>query len=116
MKSYKVITQNGITIIKAVDHQFTMQVLKADSTKLSGNTAVLEATLYIEQGGFLPECSYLFELLDDEMQPTDMKVDIDQFKAAVDYFFNTVMGTDLYVKSIPRASTLCPAVVKNYHF
>ena len=77
---------------------------------------MLEATLYVEQGGFLPVCSYLFELLDEELQPTDKEVDIIRFKAAIDFFFNTVMGTDLYVKSMQRASTLCPAVVKNYHF
>lgn len=116
MENYKVIIRDGITIIEAAKHELAMQVLNAESVKLSGDTAVLEATLYIEQGGFIPKCSYLFELLDDELKPTDKEVDLNHFKAAVDFYFNTVMGTDLYIKSIPRASTLCPAVVKNYHF
>jgi len=116
MDKFKVATEQGITIITHVEGNLTLRVLDAATTNLPGDTAVIEATLYIEQGGFIPKCSYFFELTDPITHLMNNEADIDNFKAAVDFFFNSVLGTDLYVKSIPKASSLCPAERKYYQY
>ncbi len=116
MDKFTVSEAQGVTVISAVEHNLKLRVLAAESTTLPGNTAVIEATLYVEQGGFVPKRSYFFELIaDKDVLPTE-HVSVDIFKAMVDFFFNHVLGTDLFVKSIPRASVLCPAERRGYEF
>lgn len=116
MEKFTVATEHGITVIIGVEERLKLRVLDAATTTLPGDTPVIEATLYIEQGGFIPKCSYFFELTDPITHLMNSATDIDNFKAAVDFFFNTVLGTYLYVKSIPKASSLCPAERKNYQY
>ncbi|MFD0751287.1 hypothetical protein ACFQZS_14145 [Mucilaginibacter calamicampi] len=114
MDKFKVYTKSGVPVVEDVVNNFRFRVVDSKTVKLTGETAVLEATLYAEQGGFVPVQSYLFELVNSAGEGTDMEVNIDDFKTAVDFFFNSVLGTDLFVKSIPKASTLCPDEVKQY--
>ncbi len=116
MDKFKVATEQGITIITHAEGNLTLRVLDAATTNLPGDTAVIEATLYIEQGGFIPKRNYFFELTDPITHLMNNEADIDNFKAAVDFFFYSVLGTDLYVKSIPKASSLCPAERKHYQY
>ncbi|MGY3211362.1 hypothetical protein [Mucilaginibacter sp. HD30] len=116
MEKFKVATEQGITIITHVEANLKLRVLDAATTTLPGDTPVIEATLYIEQGGFIPKCRYFFEVTDTVTNLMNTEADIDNFKAAVDFFFNSVLGTDLYVKRIPKASSLCPAERKHYHY
>ena len=116
MEKFKVATEQGITIITHVEANLKLRVLDAATTTLPGDTPVIEATLYIEQGGFIPKCSYFFELTDPISNLMNSEVDLENFKAAVDFFFTGVLGTELYVKSIPKASSLCPAERKHYHY
>jgi hypothetical protein len=116
MDKFKVSAINGLTVVEDLINNFRFHVLDSKSTQLSGETAVLEATLYIEQGGFVPTRSYLFELINGHGESISLDVDIDDFKTAVDFFFHSVLGTDLFVKSIPIASSLCPVERKLYHF
>jgi hypothetical protein len=61
------------------------------------NTAYCLATQYIIKGGFIPEKMYVFE--------TDEQ-DLEKLKRLVDEYFATVVKTDLYVKEVPKDSTL----------
>jgi hypothetical protein len=116
MEKFKAATEQGITIITQTESNLKLRVLDAATTTLPGDTPVIEATLYIEQGAFIPKCSYFFELIDPVINLINNEADLNNFKAAVDFYFNTVLGTDLYVKSIPKASSLCPAERKHYQF
>ena len=79
------------------------------------NTAVLEASLYKEAGSFVQSCSYLFEALDNADQPLS-EVSIDEFNNAVDFFFTSLLDTDLYIKRIPKTSSLCAPEMKAFKF
>jgi hypothetical protein len=88
-----------------------MRVFKVDNSFLKGQIALLEATLYIEKSSFVPSDSYLFEALD--YHSID-HLNLDDFKAAIAFYLNSVLGTNLYVISVPRASLLCPIERKMY--
>jgi hypothetical protein len=64
MKVYNVILADEITVIELEDKSFRMRVYKANEQVLTREPALLEATKYIEQQGFRPTDSYIFELID----------------------------------------------------
>ncbi|WP_454804067.1 hypothetical protein [Mucilaginibacter phyllosphaerae] len=79
------------------------------------DTANLEVTVYKEDGTFIPQCSYLFEAVDGAGQPlTD--VAIDDFKKAVDAYCTQVLAVEYFIKSIPRASSLCTQEMQAFNF
>ena len=102
-------------IIERMKQPFKMRVAKNELAKTNQNTALLEATLYKEDGVFVKNGSYLFEALDSDNQPVT-EVDIDAFKSAVDFFLTSVVGTEHYVKSIPKASSLCHQEMRLFGF
>jgi hypothetical protein len=116
MKVYNVILADEMTVIELEDKSFRMRVYKANEQVLIGETALLEATTYIEQQGFRPTDSYLFELIDTNGIALKECHDIDHFKSAITFFFNTILDTELFVISIPQASMLCPIERKGYNF
>jgi hypothetical protein len=114
MEGYIITTREDITIIEMQNKGFKMRVLKDGGNHFKGVTALLEATLYIEKNSFVPVCSYFFELLDADNNPSSQCTDVDFFKAAVGFYFNTLLDTELYVISVPKASILCPAERREY--
>jgi hypothetical protein len=103
------------TIVEQVNSPFKMSVTKNKIADNEPATALLEATVYKEEGAFVRHCTYLFEALDARNQPLS-HVDIDEFKQAVDLYFAEVLATDYYVKSIPRASSLCHREMQKFNF
>jgi hypothetical protein len=103
------------TIVESIKRPFKMSVVKDKAAPAARNTALLEATLYKEDGSFIRQCSYLFEALDANNQPLNY-VDVDDFKTAVDLYFTEVLATEYYVKSIPRASSLCHSEMQKFNF
>lgn len=61
------------------------------------NTAYCLATEYIIKGGFIPVKVFVFETEGH---------DLEALKKIVDDYFATVVKTDLYVKEVPKDSTL----------
>lgn len=61
------------------------------------NTAYCLVTQYMIKGGFIPEKVYVFET-DDH--------DLEALKKVVDEYFSTVVKSELYVKEVPKDSTL----------
>ncbi|AMR30664.1 hypothetical protein A0256_04095 [Mucilaginibacter sp. PAMC 26640] len=115
MEDFTVKMDGGVTIIESHKRQFRMSVQKDRQVNADRNTALMDATLYKEQGSFVRDCSYIFEALNIHNEPL-VSVDIELFKNAVDFFFTSVLGTDLYVKSIPRSSSLCGQHLKAFQF
>src|SRR4051812_3694365 len=115
MSDYKVSVSKEPTIIERPEGAFKMSVQRDVKLREDRNTALLEATLYKESGSFVKDGYFVFEALDKQNQPVK-EVNIDDFKDAVDFFFTSLLGTEHYVKSIPRASSLCRAELKSFQF
>ncbi len=56
-----------------------------------------QATLYSIKGGFIPEKVFVFQT---------ESYDLDALKKVVDFYFTTLMETELYVKEVPQDSAL----------
>jgi hypothetical protein len=102
METYKVKVEIGFTTVKTLNPPFKMSVRKDIKANVDGNTALMEAILYKEDGVFVKDCSYLFEALNKDHNPISKVSSIDNFKAAVDFFFKSVLNTEYYLKSIPK--------------
>ncbi|WP_374949786.1 hypothetical protein [Mucilaginibacter sp.] len=102
-------------VLRGLKQPFGLRVTKDKKPVMGQNTAVIEVTLYQESGSFIPQCSYLFEAVDAAGQSLAY-VDVNEFKRAVDDHCTEVLGTVLYVKSIPRASSLCPKELQAFDF
>lgn len=106
---------NGQAVLEGTTQPFKLRVTK-DITAVEGqNTALLEVTVYRENGSFIPHCSYLFEAVDSSGQPLTY-VDLNEFKKAVDEYCADVLATEYYVKSIPKASSLCNKEMQAFNF
>lgn len=102
-------------VLEGVTQPFKLRVTKDKAAVEGSNTALLEVTVYEENGSFTPQCSYLFEAWDSKGQPLSM-VDLDGFKKAVDDYCTQVLATTYYLKSIPRASSLCNPEMRAFNF
>ena len=102
-------------VLEGNPQPFKLRVTK-DKIAIKGqNTALLEATIYEENGSFIPKCNYLFEAVDNNDQPLTY-VDVAEFKKAVDGYCTQVLATGYYVKSIPKASSLCSKAMQAFNF
>ena len=61
MEQYKLTMQGGLTVIEQVQQAFRMSVHRERKPPAGTNTALMEATLYREEGVFVKNGSYLFE-------------------------------------------------------
>jgi hypothetical protein len=93
-----------------------MSVNKNKKATAQSDTALIEATLFIEDSVFVQDSCYLFEAIDEHHMPLTDDVNIDDFKAAVDHYFTRILKTKLYLKSIPRCSSLCNKEFKLFLF
>ena len=116
MEQYSLTIANDLTIIQQLHGKFKMSVHKNRVVNAGAATAIIEGTLYREEGVFVQSCIYIFEALGDDNRPLTDGVNIDDFKRAVDFFFTQVLQTDLYLKGIPRTSSLCSHLVKMFAF
>jgi hypothetical protein len=111
MVGYKVHIQDNEVVIELKESGFKMRVFTAENEALKDERAILEATQYIEKTSFIPWSNYMFEAIEYK---TLEQLDLNIFKSAIAFYFNSVLGTDLFVISVPRASLLCPIEHKMY--
>jgi hypothetical protein len=116
MEQYTLTIADGLTIIQQLHGSFKMSVHKNRVVDSSAATAIIEGTLYREEGVFVQSCTYIFEALGDDNKPLTDGVNVDDFKRAVDFFFTRVLQTDLYLKGIPRTSGLCNNEMRMFAF
>ncbi|MEB0248553.1 MULTISPECIES: hypothetical protein [unclassified Mucilaginibacter] len=102
-------------VLEGNTQPFKLRVTKDKGAVQGENTALLEATIYEENGSFIPQCSYLFEAVDNNDQPLTY-VNLAEFKKAVDEYCTEVLATGYYVKSIPKASSLCSKAMQAFNF
>jgi hypothetical protein len=115
MEQFRVSAIGDVIYVHQPEKAFKMSVQKERKLEHDLNTAILEATLYKEEGVFIPNCNYVFEAVAEDNRPLD-KANIDDFKSAVDFFFTSILNTDLYIKSIPKCSSLCDKDLKKFLF
>ena len=106
METFKITTAGNSTLIIDEGSSYIVKVEKDRILTEHDSDAILEATLYKEEGTFIPVGSYIFTMLDSQHNIISDDVDIDAFNEAITFFFNTILGTDYFVKSIPTYSSL----------
>ncbi len=97
---YQVLTAGKRTEITDLENKVRVAVFEQDKKILMAGTAYCLATQYRVKGGFIPEKVFVFEAV--------ATVDMMIVKQAVDFFFTTLLDTELYVKEIPKDSALLP--------
>lgn len=95
--AYHVLTENNKTIIADSDLRVFVNDIK--EVVMTERRYYCLATLYKIKGGFIPERVYLFQ---------STQVELPTLKNAVDFFFTTLLETELYVKEVPQDSALFP--------
>jgi hypothetical protein len=95
--AYETITEGKTTRITDTASGFSVEVNEKKDMVIPVNTAYCQATLYRIKGGFIPEKVFVFR--------TDGS-DLDALKKIVDFFFRSVLKTELYVKEVPMDSAL----------
>ncbi|MGN6394137.1 MAG: hypothetical protein ACTHMI_01145 [Mucilaginibacter sp.] len=78
--------------------------------------ALLEGTLYREEGSFVQAGTYVFEAVTQYFEPAGTKISLEDFKRAAAFYFTSVLQTELYLIGIPAASALCPREMQFFEF
>ena len=97
--AYQVLTADSGTVIANTNSDLWVRVNELKEVIIAENTAYCLATLYRIKGGFIPEKIYVFQ---------SRKIDLITLKNAIDFFFMTLLETELYVKEVPQDSALFP--------
>jgi len=94
--AYQVLTADNRTLIVDIESGIQVKVNEKNKGKNKEITSYCLATLYRIKGGFIPEKVYEFEAVTG--------TDLLSLKQAVDFFFTTLLETELYVKEVPPDS------------
>lgn len=97
---YQVLTAGKRTEITDLDNKVRVAVFEKDNQASAAGTAYCLATQYRVQGGFIPEKIFIFQ--------TMTVVEVAVVKQVIDFFFTTLLETELYVKEVPQDSVLFP--------
>ena len=97
---YQVLTAGKRTEITDLENKVRIAVFEQDKKVSAAGTAYCLATQYRVRGGFVPEKIFIFQ--------TTTVVEVTVVKQAIDFFFMTLLETELYVKEVPRDSVLFP--------
>ena len=97
---YQVLTSGKRTEITDLDSSVRIAVFEQDKKVSPAGTAYCLATQYKIRGGFIPERVLVFQ--------TVAVGDLTAVKQAMDFFFTTLLETQLFVKEVPRDSTFFP--------
>lgn len=98
--AYQVLTAGKRTEITDLDSNVRIAVFELDKKKSPAGTAYCLATQYKIQGGFIPERALVFQ--------TVAVVELSVVKQAIDFFFTTLLETELFVKEVPKDSAFFP--------
>ncbi len=96
--AYQVLTADERTLIVDTETGIQVRVREKINKHTEGSKAYCLATLYRISGGFIPEKVYIFEAVNN--------AGLAQLKKLVDFFFTTLLETELYVKEVPQDSLL----------
>ncbi|MCR8560306.1 hypothetical protein KXD93_21820 [Mucilaginibacter sp. BJC16-A38] len=96
--AYRVLTAHNRMEIEDTDSGLRVVVNEKGKTRLPENSAYCLATLYRIKGGFIPDKIFVFRALNG--------IDLATLKKGVDFFFTTLLETELYIKEVPADSAL----------
>ncbi len=97
---YQVLTAGKRTEITDLDNKVKITVFEQHKQASEAGTAYCLATQYRVKGGFIPEKVFVFQ--------TMAVVEVALVKQTMDFFFTTLLDTELYVKEVPRDSAFFP--------
>lgn len=97
---YQVLTAGKRTEITDLNSKVRVAVFEQNKNSSTAGTAYCLATQYQIKGGFIPEKIFIFQVM--------AVVEVALVKQVIDFFFTTLLETELYVKEVPRDSVLFP--------
>lgn len=106
MEAYRVHIEIGFTIVETVEPPFKMSVVKGMKAAPGNGAAFMEAVLYREEGVFVEHCRYRFEALGPDNRPVSRVNSAGDFRAAIGFFFRSVLDTEYYLALVPKTSSL----------
>ncbi|MFC0513539.1 hypothetical protein ACFFGT_04980 [Mucilaginibacter angelicae] len=99
---YEVSTTGGVTLITRQEEGLEVRVSELKKDESTAGLACCLGTLYRVKGGFVPQQIFLF--VAGRMPLGD--AGLVELKKVADFFFRTILGTELYVKEVPPDSAL----------
>lgn len=116
MEAYKVSAAGNFTLIERSGQAFIVKVYPVNQPAQKQGTALLEGTLYKEEGSFMQVGAYVFEAVSKYFEPITTAISLEDFKSAAAFYFMSVLQTELYLVGIPAASALCPREMQVFEF
>lgn len=96
--AYQILTADNRMVLVDQASGLRVQVEENKGAEIAAITAYILATLYRVRGGFVPEKVFVFRALTE--------TSLETLKKAADFFFCTLLETELYVKEVPPDSVL----------
>ena len=103
MNDFKVTTENEVTLLETGGYR--VRVDRGRVLNARGG-AILAATLYREEGSFVPVADYLFELLPGDIGPLSNEDKKAVLHNSIGFFFNSLLDTDYFIINMPKLSGL----------
>ncbi|PJJ79273.1 hypothetical protein [Mucilaginibacter auburnensis] len=97
---YQVLTAGKRTEITDLENKVRIAVFEQDKKVSASRTTYCLATQYQVKGGFVPQRIFVFQ--------TVAVIELALVKQAMDFFFTTLLDTELYVKEVPRDFAFFP--------
>lgn len=104
---YTVNTTGNETLIEHTDSEVKVRVSNAEESEYLSGFAYGLGTFYIIKGGFVPKQIFVFQVVNTDFIPL-IDADLEMLKKTMDFFFRTLLGTELYIKEVPQDSSLFP--------
>lgn len=95
----------GITLIEERRSGFRVQAGEQTVDNVLANSAYMLTTLYAVRGGFVQDKTFVFQIVNMNNSVLD-ETDLDELKKVIDFFFVSILGTELYIKEVPLDSAL----------
>ena len=103
MEQYRVSVQDGLTVIEESWRGFSMFVYK---TGKGEDSVSLEAPFSKKDASAVQYGRYIFEMQGANFRSSKKRERRDAFRAAVDFFFRSLLDMDSYIDTIPQFSRL----------
>jgi hypothetical protein len=101
-----VLNKGSVTLIGDSTSSFRLLAGESGQLATKEGTAFAMATLYIvNKSGFQADSIYHFVVVDPQERP-QADADLELLKGAMDFYFRELLGTEHYIKEIPRNSAL----------
>ena len=106
MENFRLLFNNNLAIIEQIKQEFRVSFVKNRKLTHNDKGAIIEATHYREDGVFINEGNYYFEVVNQENKSIAGEVNLELLNNSIDFFFKSIIDTEYFIKAIPVCSSL----------